>query len=84
MSVNKTVDLFGLPDELNTPGVVSDKKTSKKTARKKDLNSPKHDKLPKASSPSSLATSQNLLGQGFLLEQRPKYRIKELMSCRKE
>jgi hypothetical protein len=83
MSVNKTADLFGVPDELNTSATVSDKKTPKKTARKKDLNSPKLDKLPKASSPSSLATSQNLLGQGFLpgLSRRGRPRLAKPISA---
>ena len=83
MSVNKTADLFGVPDELNTSATVSDKKIPKKTARIKDLNSPKLDKLPKASSPSSLATSQNLLGQGFLpgLSRRGRPRLAKPISA---
>jgi hypothetical protein len=83
MSVYKTVDLFGVPDELNVSAAASIKKTSKKTARKKDVNTTKLDKLPKASSPGSLATSQNLPGQGFLpgLSRRGRPRLAKPISA---
>jgi len=83
MSGHKTVDLFGVPDELNASAPVSHKKISKKTALKNDLNTTKPAKLPKASSPGPLATSQNLPGQGFLpgLSRRGRPRLAKPISA---